>query len=368
MIKLKNKTKKLLSAFILLLYLITTIQFNIPVEATVSNLRVHYIDVGQADSILIQQGNQNMLIDAGNNEDDKLVVAYLKKQGVKKIDVLIGTHTDEDHIGGLDTVIKTFSIGKIYMPKITTTTKTYQDVVLAIKSKKMKVTVPKVGETFRIGTSQCVLLSPNGTKYNAPNDYSIVTKVKYGNNSFLFMGDAEKISENQILAKKLDIKADVIKIGHHGSNTSTSSAFLSKVNPKYALITCGKGNAYAHPQQAVMTLLKSKKIPVYRTDQVGTIVATSNGKTISFDKKVGNYNIGTTIKKPTNLKPVTPVKKPIVIPKKPAVVVKAIYVTKTGKKYHLGTCSSLSKSKIAITLKNAKAQRYTPCSICKPPQ
>lgn len=349
-----------MSLFILILFLTALIQFNTPVQAVTSNLKVHFIDVGQADSILIQQGNQNMLIDAGNNEDDKLVVAYLKKQGVKKIDVLIGTHTDEDHIGGLDTVIKTFSIGKIYMPKITTTTKTYKDVVLAITAKKMKVSVPKVGEKFKIGTSECTILAPNATKYSSPNDYSIVTKLKYGNNSFIFMGDAEKISEGQILAKQLDIKADVIKIGHHGSNTSTSSAFLSKVNPKYAVISVGVNNSYSHPSKTPMDLLKSKKILVYRTDQVGTIVATSNGKTISFDKKVGNYNVGTIIKKPTGLKVITPIKKPIVVSK-------AIYVTKTGKKYHLGTCSSLSKSKIAITLTNAKAKGFTPCSKCKPP-
>jgi len=367
---LKNKNIKLLSLFTLLLFLTTTIQFSIPVQAANTNLKVHYIDVGQADSILIQQNGQNMLIDAGNNADDKLVVGYLKKKGVKKIDVLIGTHLDEDHIGGLDTVIKTFIIGKIYMPKITTTTKTYKDVVLAINAKKMKVSVPKVGEKFKIGTSECTIIAPNGNKYSAPNNYSIVSKVKYGSNSFIFMGDAEKISENEILKNKINISANVIKIGHHGSNTSTSSAFLTKVNPKYAIISCGKANSYAHPQQAVMTLLKSKKIPVYRTDQTGTIVATSNGKTISFDKKAGNYNIGSTIKKPTNLKPISTINKPIVkkVVPKTVVATKAIWVTKTGKKYHVGTCSSLSKSKISITLKNAKSHGYKPCSVCKPPQ
>ena len=201
------------------------------------------------------------------------------------------------------------------------------------------------------------------------SDLSIVTKLKFGNNSFIFMGDAESISEGQMLAKQLDIKADVIKIGHHGSNTSTTQKFLEKVNPKYAVISCGKGNSYGHPQQATMTLLKTKKIPVYRTDEVGTIVATSNGKTISFDKKVGTYNIGSTIKKPTGLKAVTPIKKPIVKKVTPTTKVtsQAVYVTRTGKKYHLGSCSSLSKSKIAISLSDAKAS-YSPCSKCHPPQ
>ncbi|MCB2297074.1 ComEC/Rec2 family competence protein [Clostridium tagluense] len=380
---------KLLSIFILFLFLATTIQFNIPVQAANTDLKVHYIDVGQADSILIQQGNQNMLIDAGNNEDDKLVVEYLKNQGVEKIDVLIGTHTDEDHIGGLDTVIKTFEIGKIYMPKVTKTTDTFKDVVLAIKAKDMKVSVPKVGETFKIGNSECTIIAPNAETYDNSNNYSIVTKLKYGNNSFIFMGDAESISEGQILQKQLDISADVIKIGHHGSKTSTGQKFLEKVNPEYAVISCGKGNTYGHPQQETMTLLKSKNIPVYRTDEVGTIIATSDGKTITFDKKVGSYNIGSTIKKPVGLKAVTPIKKPIIIPKKSTTkkiipVVKtptvkkvtpttkttsqAIFITKSGKKYHLGNCSSLSKSKIATTLKDAKAQGFTPCSKCHPPK
>ncbi|WP_253200400.1 ComEC/Rec2 family competence protein [Clostridium sp. CF012] len=385
----KLKNNKLLSLFVLLLFLTTTIQFSIPVQAANTNLKVHYIDVGQADSILIQQGNENMLIDAGNNADDKLVVDYLKKQGVKKIDVLIGTHLDEDHIGGLDTVIKTFNIGKIYMPKVTKTTDTFKDVVLAIKSKNMKVSVPKVGETFKIGTSECTILAPNAEAYDNSNNYSIVTKLKYGNTSFIFMGDAEEISEGQILQKQLDISADVIKIGHHGSKTSTGQKFLEEVNPKYAVISCGKGNSYGHPQQSTMSLLKSKNIPVYRTDEAGTIVATSDGKTITFDKKVGSYNIGSIIKKPTGLKVITPIKKPIIIPKKTipkkvAPVVKkpiikkvtpttkttsqSVFVTKSGKKYHLGNCSSLSKSKISISLKDAKAKGFTPCSKCHPPQ
>ena len=367
MIQLRKLTSnKLLSSLVLLLFLVTTIIINIPVQATTTtNLKVHYIDVGQADSILVQQGAQNMLIDAGNNEDDKLVVAYLKKQGVSKIDVLIGTHLDEDHIGGLDTIIKTFNIGKIYIPKVTKTTKTFEDVVLAIKAKNMKVSVPKVGEKFKIGSAEITILAPNSTTYEGSNNYSIVAKLKYGSNSFLFMGDAESISENEILKKQLDVKADVIKIGHHGSSSSTSNAFLTKVSPKYAVISVGKGNSYNHPSKTPMDLLKSKKIPVYRTDEVGTIVATCDGKTISFDKKVGTYNAGITIKKPTNLKPVTPIKTTV----KPTTTStsQTVYTTKTGEKYHLGTCSSLSKSKIAISLKEAKAQGYGSCSKCNPP-
>ncbi|MBU3145796.1 MBL fold metallo-hydrolase [Clostridium sp. CF012] len=307
-----------------------TIAVNTSKTEVKGELKVHYIDVGQADSILIQQGTQNMLIDAGNNADDKLVVAYLRKKGVKKIDVLIGTHLDEDHIGGLDTVINTFSVGKIYMPittKTTETTETFKDVVLAIKNKNMKVSVPKVGETFKIGNAECNIIAPNAEKYDNDNNYSIVTKLKFGNSRFIFIGDAEHISEAQILQNQLDISADVIKIGNHGSNKSTSSDFLSKVNPKYAIISCGKENSYGHPHKETMTLLKSKNIHVYRTDEVGTIIVTSNGKTITFDKKVGSYNIGSKIKKPVPIikKPI--IKKEVPIIKKP-ITKKSVTVTK----------------------------------------
>jgi len=344
--------KKPLLVFTLLLFLATTTQFSLPIQAETSSLKVHYIDVGQADAILIQQGTQNMLIDAGNNADDKLVVNYLKKQKVSKIDVLIGTHPDEDHIGGLDTVIKSFSIGKIYMPKVTKTTDTFKDVVTAIASKKMKITVPKVGEKFKIGTSEVTILAPSSETYKEANNYSIVTKLKYGNTNFIFMGDAEAISEGEILRKQLDISADVIKIGHHGSDTSTTSAFLKKVSPKYAVISVGTGNSYGHPCKPTMDLLKSSKIPVYRTDEAGTIVATSDGKKIIFDKKVGTYNV--------DFKAVV---KPVVTTPKTLTV----YITKTGKMYHKDGCSSLNKSKIPISLKDAKIKGYTPCSKCKPP-
>ncbi|MBZ9633100.1 ComEC/Rec2 family competence protein [Clostridium sp. FP1] len=325
----KNKTKVEANAKVVAETTTTTenIAVNTSKTEVIGELKVHYINVGQADSILIQQGSNSMLIDAGNNSDDKLVVDYLKKQGVEKIDVLIGTHTDEDHIGGLDTVIKTFDIGKIYMPKVTKTTDTYKDVVTAIKAKNMKVSAPKVGETFKIGNSECTIIAPNAETYDNSNNYSIVTKLKYGNNSFIFMGDAESISEGQILQKQLDISADVIKIGHHGSKTSTGQKFLEKVNPKFAVISCGKGNSYGHPQQETMTLLKSKNIPVYRTDEVGTIIVTSNGKTITFDKKVGSYNIGSIIKKPIPIikKPI--IKKAVPIIKKP-ITKESVTVTK----------------------------------------
>lgn len=266
------------------------------------NLKVHFIDVGQADSILITENGHNMLIDAGNNADANLVVNYLKSQGVSKLDYVIGTHPHEDHIGGLDVAINSFNIDKVYMPKKTTTTETYKDVINAIKNKNLKVTVPTPGTSFKLGDASCQILAPNGSDYEDANNYSIVIKITYGNNSFLLTGDAEDISEKEMLDKGYGLKADVLKVGHHGSRSSTTEAFLNKVNPKYAVISLGKGNDYGHPHKSTMDRLKSKNIPVYRTDESGTIVATSNGKTISFSAKAGSYTYNDNNKSTSNNK------------------------------------------------------------------
>lgn len=255
-----------------------------------SELKVHYIDVGQADGILIENNGQFMLIDAGNNADADLVVNYLKSKGVSKLDYVIATHPHEDHIGGMDNVINTFSIGKIIMPNAVTTTKTYEDVLNAISNKGLKITAPKTGDKYTLGGASFTILAPNAAGYDNLNNYSVVIKLTYINNSFLFAGDAETISENEMINKGLDLKADVLKLGHHGSNTSTSQAFLDKVNPKYAVVSVGKDNSYGHPHKTVMDRLKAKGIKLYRTDESGTIVATTDGNIISFNVSEGSYD------------------------------------------------------------------------------
>lgn len=255
-------------------------------------LKVHYINVGQADSILIQQGSHAMLIDAGNNGDSKTVANYIKDQGVTKLDFLVGTHPHEDHIGGMDYIINDLQIDKIYLPKATTDTKTFKDVVTAIKNKGMKATVPTPGETFKLGDANCTILGPINSNPGDLNSYSIVIKVVFDNNKFLFTGDAQSSNESDMINKGYDLSTDVLKVGHHGSHTSTSDAFLSKVNPKYVVISCEKGNDYGHPHKEVMDKLKAKSIPVYRTDQCGTIVAISDGKNITFNCKPGDYKYG----------------------------------------------------------------------------
>ncbi len=247
----------------------------------VSGVKIHYIDVGQGDSELIQIEDKNILIDAGTS--DKEAIDYIKSIGVTNLDYVIATHPHEDHIGSMDDVIKEANIGVFYSPKITYTTKTYENMVKALKDKNLKITVPKVGDSLTIGNATLTFLAPNSTGYEDINNYSIVCKLKYGNTSFIFMGDAEDISESEILKKQLDIQADVLKVGHHGSSSSTTKAFLDKVNPKYAVISCGKGNDYGHPHKETLDKLNAKNINVFRTDLEGTIVATSNGKDIKFN-------------------------------------------------------------------------------------
>ncbi|HBX47985.1 MAG TPA: hypothetical protein DEF85_03740, partial [Clostridiaceae bacterium] len=230
-------------------------------------LKIHYINVGQGDSILIQQGDATMLIDAG--PDANTTANYLKGQGIKKIDILVGTHPHADHIGGMPAVINGFEINKIYMPKVTHTSKIFENTMESIKAKGMKISTPHPGDSFKLGNADCTILAPNSSSYDNLNNYSIVLRIKFGNNSFIFDGDAESLSEGEILQKQLDIQSDVIKLGHHGSKTATSQSYLNKVNPKYAVISCGKGNSYGHPHAETMAKLKERNIKVYRTDENG---------------------------------------------------------------------------------------------------
>ena len=336
-------------------------------------LKIHYINVGQGDSILITQGNHNMLIDTGTNASTNSLMAYLDSQRIKKIDYLVLTHPHEDHIGGADAVINAIDISAIYMPKVTSTTKTFKDVIIAMKNKDLKATIPQPGTSFKLGDATCTILGPLNAQSDDLNTYSIVIKVTFGSNKFLFTGDAQASNEEAMIEKGYDLSADVLKIGHHGSKTSTSDGFLSAVSPKYAVISVGKGNDYGHPHEQVMSLLNSKEIKVFRTDENGTIICTSNGKDISFNTNPGDYQAGgVSNSNSSNRSSSNGATAPIVS----TVVNSAIspsqynqekvYVTNSGKKYHRDGCKSLSKSKIPITKVKAVQEGYTACGICNP--
>lgn len=245
-----------------------------------NSLLVHFIDVGQGDSILIQHNGINMLIDAGPAKSN--LIQYLKSLKLKKIDYLIETHPHEDHIGEMSSLINKFEVSKFYAPYVTTNTISFKNMISSLKRKNLKIHVAKPDINFDLGRDiNCVSLAPNGDKYDNLNNYSCVIRLVFSNTSFLFTGDCENEGESEILNNYSDVSANVLKVGHHGSKTATSDAFLTRVNPQVAVISCGKNNDYGHPHSQTIKKLQKLKCKVYRTDIDGTIIIKSDGNTIS---------------------------------------------------------------------------------------
>ena len=242
------------------------------------NFSVSFIDVGQADSVLIRNGNYNMLIDAGNNEDGEKLVNYFKSLGIEEFTYVFATHPHEDHIGGMDDIINNFKIDNYYMSNKLSTTKTFMDVLDALDGRNLKYTVPNKGDTLKLGDANIKVIYPGDDKSNI-NDSSIVLKMTYGKNSFLLTGDATSNVERKIYNE--DIKSDVLKVAHHGSSYSSTDVFLDRVKPYYAVISVGKNNIYNHPSNKTLEKLNKRNIKVYRTDLDGTIVFISDGENLS---------------------------------------------------------------------------------------
>lgn len=300
----KKQKKQLIEAILIIIITIISIYFNNEKEvqspttqnrkteqvintSDADNLKVHFIDVGQADSILIEQNNEYMLIDAGNNEDGQLLVNYFNNLGITSFKYVFGTHAHEDHIGGLDDIIENFTIENFYMPEVITTTKTFEDVLDALEAKQVAFQTPKINDELTLKDSKIKVLSILNDDEDL-NDTSIVLRLKYGTTSFLFTGDASSTIEKNILNK--EIQSDVLKLGHHGSRYSTSKEFLKKVSPTYAIISVGKNNSYNHPHSEVFKRLNEQNVKIYRTDEQGTIIAESNGTIINFTTIKTNTN------------------------------------------------------------------------------
>ncbi|MBY6272487.1 MAG: MBL fold metallo-hydrolase [Bacillaceae bacterium] len=274
------KRLKLLILLMAVLVLII-VPINWTTNAVVKNMYVHFINVGQGDSIYIKAPNgEDILIDGGN-KDGSDVVAYLKKQKVKDIEVMIATHPDADHIGGLDEVLNAFVVRSVYAPKVNHTSQAYRDFLNAVKREGLKIKTAQANVTLPIKGVTAKFVGPvKAYSTSDTNDWSAVLRLTYGKNTFLFTGDAEFKAESDMIKAKQPLKADVLKVGHHGAKTSTSTAFLNVVKPKYAVISVGK-NSYGHPTKDVLNRLKAVKAIVYRTDQKGTIIFISNGSTLS---------------------------------------------------------------------------------------
>ena len=248
------------------------------------DLIVDFIDVGQGDSILVTTSEgKTMLIDAGDNSEEKRMVDYLNEKGIKKLDVVVGTHPHADHIGGLDAVIRNFEIGEIYMPKVAHATKTFEDVLIAVKEKGHTIKTAKAGVIIGLDPiTNIEMLAPVSDSYENLNNYSAVIRLKYGSMTFLFTGDAEKISEYEMLEEGYPLNSVVLNLGHHGSTTSTTDEFLEAVNPSYAVISSGKDNKYGHPHKEIIKKLEDNNIKYYNTQINGTITAITNGQDLKW--------------------------------------------------------------------------------------
>lgn len=322
-----------------------------PPPTSTTETEVHFIDVGQGDAILIQlSSGKNILIDAG--ESSSPVISYLKQAGVKKLDAVIATHPHSDHIGGMADVIQAFDIGSFYMPKVSHTTKTFENMIDAVKNKGLKATEAKAGASIDVGQGfMAFFVAPNSASYDNLNNYSAVLKLEVGQSAFLFTGDAEELSENEIVRGGSNLQSNVLKVGHHGSKSSSTASFLNAVKPQYAVICVGSDNKYGHPTDEVLTRLQAVGAKIYRTDTQGTIIITSNGNNISVNKSPAS------ITAPVNEAPNNQ-------------NASGQYIgNKNSKKFHLPTCRSLPAPENQVyfdTRDEAVKQGYDSCGICKP--
>ena len=247
-----------------------------------SNFEVHFIDVGQADSALIECDGKTMMIDGGNVADSNVVAAYLKKEDVTELNYVVCSHAHEDHVGGLSGALSVTKADNIYAPKTEANKKAYKNFKKKAEEQNVEIKHPNVGDEIQLGSSTVEFLGPVDENGKDLNSTSIVLKITYGNTSFLFTGDAESDEEEEILNSGADLKSTVLKVGHHGSRTSTSYPFLREVMPQYAVISVEKGNSYGHPNEETLSKLSDAGVEVYRTDESGDIVMTSDGNSINI--------------------------------------------------------------------------------------
>lgn len=305
-------------------------------------LAVHFLDVGQADCALLACDGKYILIDGGNVEDSSKVVSYLEKAGVSELEAVFCSHAHEDHVGGLPGVLAVYPTGAVYAPTRTYSSNCFDDFLYYTDQQGLSVTIPSVGDKLTFGDAVVEVLGPVKT-YAETNDTSLILRVTYGDTRFLFTGDMEIPAETDLVESGADLKADVLKVGHHGSDTSTGYRFLREVMPSHAIVSVGEGNSYGHPNEKTLSLLSDAGATVYRTDKLGHIIAVSDGTNV-------------TVSWASSAAPEAPEDTEIT------------YIgNKSSKKLHLDTCGSLPKEENRVYFTDydeAIADGYTPCSQC----
>ena len=251
------------------------------------DMAVHFIDVGQGLAILVQSGGENLLYDGGNRSHADEVVQYLKNQQVETINYMISSHYDEDHLGGLVKCLDTFEVEHVLGSDYVHTSDLFNTFMNTATAHAIIVEYPSVGDTYEFGTGSFTVMAPDGISQNS-NDNSVVIRLVNGNNSFMFMGDAEETSEQDMISTGMNLDCDVLSLGHHGSASSTSWDLLEAASPSWAVISCGLNNSYGHPAAETMGKLSDMDIPVFRTDDQGTVIALSDGNTISWNQEPCN--------------------------------------------------------------------------------
>lgn len=352
-------------------------------EIQAADMEVHYIDVGQGDATLIKADEQYMLIDAGDNEKGSAVQLYLQKQGVEKLDYLVLTHTDADHIGGADVIITKFEIDTVFLGDFKKENKTYEELVDAFAYKGLTYTTPEVGSEYKLGNASFKIVAPN-KEYNDSNNNSIALLLENGDNRFLFTGDCEEEAEKDILANGLNLACDVYKLGHHGSNTSSSEAFLNAVAPTYGVISCAEGNTYGYPHAEPMNHLRGMGVEVFRTDEQGSIIAYSDGTDITWNCAPSeSWQVGEKTKNSIEKSEVeTPIVSQETVAEDKVVESQAeppasevqqndyVIGNKNTKAFHRPTCNRLPKEKNRVIFNNREealaSGYYNPCDYCNP--
>lgn len=327
-----------------------------PVPALALNpdpMEVHFMDVGQGDATLVTCGGHAMLIDTGDDTKGTAIQNYLQKQKITKLDYLILTHPDADHIGGAPVIITKFNIDRVFVSNFEKDNETYRKLIQSLDDKQITLLTPKVNSIYTLGTASITILAPD-REYDNPNDASIAFLLKNGTRSFLFTGDAGEEAEQDLLKTGIDISADLYKVGHHGSKYSTSKEFFKAVDPFYAVISCGEGNSYGHPHAETLNTLRAAGVMVYRTDEEGTIIASTDGRSISFNVPASeSWKAGEQAGSGT-----------------PSVTVKPAYVLNTKtKKFHRPSCDSLptvNRQDSSESRESIITQGYSPCKKCNP--